>query len=952
MSRRDFGAWGLELSDDDFACALAAAGVLLAATGPWWLDRDVATLEEYLDGALQGGDVPVPWAYALPFRSFSQVQLVGPAARFASAWRKAVGGRPRGPRLVIELHRPLHAWFGFPEVPPYPWLIEQLSRPAIGASSVYLRQDAPEAEISWAWPLRIGLLGDPTSDGLRQEIAVNRWHPALTEIVTVPAPGVECDVLLLPFDLRNALLAVMEAPAPLRADCVVVLGGPARSDANIESRMLSLRAEARTAGVLVGDVAADDRARWLNVLMNELAHGTPLDVALTLACRATSVRAPLFVGSRRLVETAHVTTGALALSRALERFAPGQAISLDVLPPRVRDRLRVDPFAAAASVDHLRQRFAEIVDALELEHEGDDATTIAALAQASKLAPELASRPSRHLQAQAFVIGSEDEAKQVTGGLRVGAAHRIDIRIGAAAETWAVLADAFPDEELPRQGSVHKLTVVLTEPRLAPDPQVATILLPHEGNSEVASFYLLAREGVDRMDARITILHENRVLQTARLRAAISREPDGVPERDRLTLEPETVVSTDLADLGGRRTFDVALLLNHTGNDPQATAIAGEYASLIALRNVEGFVSKIADQLSKVAWNEDDYASFDSEATRKLFFFLATQGSLLFKEILDGASESLKPRLREARTVQIVAAKRGDVLPFELAYTFAAPKKTAQICKHGIDALAGGLDRCPGGCENGNADVICPLGFWGLSRVIERQSDGLLPLGGTGADFGIRLTPGTRRRLEILKSAVFAASSRVDKEVAGSSEVVRKALVETTREHTKTAQSWDAWVEDVKTSPSLLALLVHAERDKDADVQAIEIGEEDMLLVSQVSDAHVRVDPAVRPVVLLVGCRTSLSEVEFQQFPVQFQRSGAALVLGTVATVLGRRAGPVAARLIRTIAELTAKGDVPFGEALLATKRKLVSEGELMAMCLCAHGDADWILGAPQKENP
>ena len=45
----------------------------------------------------------------------------------------------------------------------------------------------------------------------------------------------------------------------------------------------------------------------------------------------------------------------------------------------------------------------------------------------------------------------------------------------------------------------------------------------------------------------------------------------------------------------------------------------------------------------------------------------------------------------------------------------------------------------------------------------------------------------------------------------------------------------------------------------------------------------------------------------------------------------GRRPGLVMARLIRTIAALVVKGDVPQGEAL-PPQAKLVAEGELMAM--------------------
>jgi len=941
MSRRDFGAWGIELDDDDFACALAALGVLWGEAGEFHATGDLARFEASLTEALENAVTPVSWALSFEFGRLSSATSTS-ARTLAQAWRAV--GHELAQRPRIEL-----TWASQRAGGAH-WIAEQLARPAVGAESVYVRQDRPEADVSWSWPLRLGFLADPVSDQLRHEILANRWHPAISELVTVPAPGVECDLLLLPFSLRGALLNALDSPTPLRASCVVVLGGTGGATAPVVSRVFSLRAETGTAGVVVAEVDGPERVRWLNILMTELAHGTPIDAAVARASGEAKAPPPFFVASRRLIVAASVPAGGAALLRDLERSHEGHPIPLGVMSHHARSRLLIDPHALEASVRDLRDGFAKLLPHLVLDHEYDDATTIAELARAFRDGAGRLDRPARHLQARMFDLG--DRASAPTPALRAGAPHRIDVRIAVGEAAWATLAERFPEEKLPPAQAAHTLTVVLTDPRLVPRPQVATIVLPADGKSETASFFVFAPlEGVDRMDARVTVLHRNRVLQTARLRAAVVHDPAEAGEADRLALEPETFVSLDLADLGARRPFDAAIVLNHTGGEAQATAFAGEYASLIALRNIDTVVSKIADQLSKLAWKQEAFASLDAEATRQLFFFLASQGSLLHKAILDGTSPQLWRTLGEARTVQIVAAKRGDMIPLELAYAFAAPRKGAEVCQEGCKALAAGATRCPAGCEKGNDAVVCPLGFWGLSRVIERQSDGLLPLAGTGADFGIRLVPGARRRIEILRSAVFGASSRADAGAAGSSDAVRDALAEVTRQPLTPAASWDAWREQVKASPSLLALLVHVERDKEADLQAIEIGKEDMLLVSQISDAYVRGDPAAQPVVLLVGCRTSLSDVEFQQFPVQFQRAGAALVLGTVATVLGSRAGPIMATLVRTIADMTARGDVPFGEALLAAKQALVARGELMAMCLCAHGDADWILGAPRAAS-
>lgn len=96
------------------------------------------------------------------------------------------------------------------------------------------------------------------------------------------------------------------------------------------------------------------------------------------------------------------------------------------------------------------------------------------------------------------------------------------------------------------------------------------------------------------------------------LRAPIVPDPDAVPAADALRLDLETFVSLDLGDLSGRKPFDIALVLNHTSGVPQATAVAGEYACLIDLGDVDTWVEKIVDRLSTVAYSDEDYATLDA----------------------------------------------------------------------------------------------------------------------------------------------------------------------------------------------------------------------------------------------------------------------------------------------------------------------------------------------------
>ena len=530
--------------------------------------------------------------------------------------------------------------------------------------------------------------------------------------------------------------------------------------------------------------------------------------------------------------------------------------------------------------------------------------------------------------------------------LRAGGLHAIEVRVGEPDGRWSDEREWFPRSRSPRNRSSHLLTVVFTEPRLAPVPQVERIILPAYRGSDIARFRLKVRDGVDQIRARITVLYENRVLQTAALHARVIPDPALAPPDFAIEIEPETFTSLDLDDLDSRPPFDLALILNHTDDHAQATAIAGDHACLVNLGNVDTWAANISDRLSEVAYSDEDYATLDAPRVSELFHFLAVHGSLFFEAIFDGATKPLRDALLAAHRVQLVAARQGGLLPLEMAYVHRAPKQNAPLCPHAAQALM--ARACSAVCPLGEQrdQVVCPLGFWGLSRVIERQSDGALPL---GADFGIRLNASPRRRIDLLDNALFAASRKADEHAGGSSAGVRDALA-SAAERMTTATTWDEWVARIKAqAPSLLVLLVHTEQIKKDRIQALEIGDGDLLPLSNIYQEHIRANESMTPVVLLIGCRTAISHIEFQQFPVKFMRYGAALVLGTIATVLGRRAGPVTARLVETLAEMTEKGDVAFGDALLAAKQKLVGEGQVMAVCLCAHGDAGWVLGKARQ---
>jgi hypothetical protein len=232
--------------------------------------------------------------------------------------------------------------------------------------------------------------------------------------------------------------------------------------------------------------------------------------------------------------------------------------------------------------------------------------------------------------------------------------------------------------------------------------------------------------------------------------------------------------------------------------------------------------------------------------------------------------------------------------------------------------------------------------------VIERQvvgDDEWQRLGLLGAEFAVRPHPTSdRRSLSAPSAALFAASDRVDAVKAGQIEAVRDTLA-TIDADASYVDTWDGWVETVRQrAPSLLVLLSHT-KDEQSQL-ALEVGAGDLCLVTQVDANYVSGNEDARPIVLLLGCETAVTDFGLQTFVSKFQTVGAALVVGTVASVLGQRAAAVA-QTIATEFAATAKRTEPIaaGDLMLELRRKLLAAGELTALCLTAFGDADWELG-------
>lgn len=340
----------------------------------------------------------------------------------------------------------------------------------------------------------------------------------------------------------------------------------------------------------------------------------------------------------------------------------------------------------------------------------------------------------------------------------------------------------------------------------------------------------------------------------------------------------------------------------------------------------------------------DVFDDTDPDA-RGLLLDMARHGTLLYKELRDQGFGDPGQRF------QILCEDNDDHAPLEFTYDRGYPSAQAAWCKPGLAALREEAPTCPvcqfPGQENelGHVEVLCPYGFWSLRKVIERMSP---------VSDGAESDPGMARRLlSPMTSVAFASSHLVP-------EPERQATLKALQQHFDTvlpADDWLQWRKVVKQNPALLMVLPHHGIQSQLDY--LEIGDQALdealgkLSAAQIDEMVVNPDchdPG--PVVLLLGCQTArISETGYGDLANRIHRQHASIVLGTLAQILGRHAGPIAREFALTLADLSGQ-ESDFGSVMLQVRQRMLARGCLIAMCLVAQGDAQWRLQPRPPASP
>jgi hypothetical protein len=535
--------------------------------------------------------------------------------------------------------------------------------------------------------------------------------------------------------------------------------------------------------------------------------------------------------------------------------------------------------------------------------------------------------PPRRLQGE--VLGADGTRRE--NAFAPGATHTLSLWFGPGGEGPLVAQEALDESALHKaaDGSATLLVAVVgTEGVTRVDPQQHEITLPPSGATEPQAFAVDVAPDATRVTLNVLVYHERKVIQTIDVVGPVAVDDVpvgglgiGFPRRTESAPVRGTEIDVSFAfHVGG-----AGDVLVHDGTARQVT-IDG----LASFR--DDVVALLQDAIN--GNDPDPGAGTPGDDTQvALLRDLAGLGNDLWEMRLSKVLKGVRPE----HAVQ-VTTDGDDVVPLELVYDRGVPTKDAVLCDGWQDALRTGTC-APCATLSGPTATVCPLGFWGVRLVIERQA---------ASSLDDESSPGSlaagRAVLRDVDRVLFAASGKVDNLATDATKATVDLIGGLLADRLASVTTWHDWTEKVATHrPGLLLALPHNEKDGSAN--ALQIGDGDVRRIREMTRADVLPPGAdVGPVVLLLGCNTANEEISWQSAVAKFRALGAAVVVGTLVETLGRQTAP-AARLLATMlwGDDRVDGET-IGEVVRALRRRVLLKGWTLGMSLVAYGDADWRL--------
>jgi hypothetical protein len=950
--------WAEKLTDRDMVNAFTFLGIAAAASGqenfvkpPGLPVTDVektkAILKAWLEETLQSDnqqDVDLQsLAWMLPVPD-QQAVLKGyvfswsktSAKVMADVWKDAISHYQscphQRPMCINVITRMTEAGQIF-------WL-NMLYQSIPTGKTVWLDWPVSSAEIQMKWPISLGVLAEnPALKAVKASI----WQ---TNAVCrqIGRDDDNCDFIVY-YGSAGALkdsLSVL--PVPMKCNLLIIKRDIIDEELNSFETWLRIGEQCRAAGLVILDSRWDDSQTetFLKALLSDLIGNSQLAAAIS-----SHLKFSIHDNGQSLI----FLTEKLAKFR-LTKLYDYIIESLDLMsdrvkiniPEKTRSLLKMDAPAEKVFPSALKSTVFKNKEMFSVLKEFGKSDALDEWSKSVKMAetvPEIEEpRKKRYISAKTF-IRYNDRFQDEKRALLIGIQTKIIVRIGPPEFDWVIDPnDPIPEDKLPKQKTAWNLSVVLSDPFHIREPLLGKIKLPKEGPSTECEFCFTPGEA-EPFTGRLIVSHRGRVIQTTVLSIQVVKSIADMPAVDTLKLSAPIAVRENIADLDSRRQFDLSLVTEQSLKQrPVLTGIAKDHAWLVNLDECLPITREINQALSEVALSVEDYKDgLSSKKGQELLLKLVFSGCELYSQIVE--SELMRPANRaefaKKEYLQIVSTKDDVVIPFEFIYEHEVPDNDAHLCSLWQEALESG--KCRETCSKVMRKTICPLGFWGLSKVIERH-DVTPELGKERAGHFLQSeVTANRAELNLGGSGLLAASSRV---TAENTEKLRKTFESMFHVSPLYAANWQEWETEITLHQPHLQLIVALPHTQGHGSNAtLEIGG-DTIRSIQIRSSHVKPSDASEfPIVALLGCDLAGTAEDYCKYVRQFRQKGAAVVIATIATVFGGHAAHVAEMLIEELAAKP-KTHERIGEVMRSLKRKALQKGLLMALCLVAFGDADW----------
>ena len=924
MDRDILTQWSAALSDDEFPQALAALGVLvrLAQKEPEQLyganDWRIDALPERFKAAVETGAGILCWE--LPTVSAAtnepQIPLVLSGAQYvmaspeakamAAVWRdflkqpaNAATTLQSGLRLSIQTDEKALAQAAN--------IAALLAHPQVGATGVHLTPKdffSRGASTDWLWPFTVAIL---PNDPLVEFFSQNQQQPAQNSPFRWVTPSPQerrVEILVSGIGASDTVKRLDALGSPLRCRLLIVTGFQTTPFSELASSLKRLAARTTAAGIAVlyaGD-STRQLAERLYLLFAKLTPQKLLDQAFAEVFQSREMLLillwDLLVWNAKKSDYIHISKD------------PHQAVPRpsSVLPTPISND---GSFSDQSSPE---------------------------IANTSPKVARYIQQKSRHVQGGTFV---ENCSYYICG-------HSTEIEIYIGPKEEGNIQPFLGDATLPKEDSLN-LQILFYEPNQF-GLQTQDIVLPREGKSGIALFKFTPQlEG--SFEGRILILYQWNIVQICILKTHVFlNESDVKIASPCITLTTVFQSRSDFDLIEKIKKSDIAFKFDHTQSGTLQTGIMGQEAWATNLKNIEDRVLRINNLISNVARSVQDYdKGLDKPENCELLVNLSRIGAELYSQLyLDQlkrfATKDFDVGKQTVTRIQVISNSADAVIPLEFIYDFDIsddPAHSPTVCPKHRDALKAG--QCPDDCPRTlePTSYVCPMGFWGLKKTIERHiydPETTVYNHETDKPFIIQAEPVTGRDRLDFSSDILVAYSKAVKPIEINDLINRLNL------KASIASSWKEWVNVIQEKhPTLLVAFPHNE-GKDDNIR-LEIGG-DKLYTLRLNKKYVRIDNTAPPLVFLLGCDVAGTAQNFSNHIRHFRQAGAAVVVSTIATVFGSHAVQVGeAILSRLIQKATGDSEiVTIGDAIQAAKREALLDSIPMALCVVAFGDAEWRL--------